>query len=121
MGKICINQLTVSAVIGDLPEERLRRQPLFIDLVLETDMRQAAESDKLADTVDYAAVEKITQEIAEKSSFAMLEALLGAIGSAVSALPGVIQCLVRIEKPGALRVARTIALEASFEKGRMLP
>ncbi len=47
--------LAVDCIIGDLPEERAREQRLVVDVALALDAA-AAESDMLADTVDYAAL-----------------------------------------------------------------
>jgi dihydroneopterin aldolase len=44
------------ASVGVLPEERSRRQPLELDLVLTATLAPAGASDALADTVDYGAV-----------------------------------------------------------------
>lgn len=57
--KLRLNGLTVDCVIGERPDERTREQTLLIDVDLEIPDR-AAETDALADTVDYATlVEKI--------------------------------------------------------------
>ncbi len=53
--KLKLNGLEVACIIGDLPEERERVQTLRIDVELEISDR-AAETDALADTVDYAAL-----------------------------------------------------------------
>lgn len=48
-----LNGLSVDCIIGDLPAERRAPQRLRVDLALEID-DAAAQSDRLADTVDYA-------------------------------------------------------------------
>ena len=60
--------LEVSCIIGDLPFERCHEQVLTIDVSLDLDLRKAALSDALSDTVDYAAlVEEIRSRLrAEK-------------------------------------------------------
>ena len=60
--------LEVSCIIGDLPAERRHEQVLTVDVSLSLDLRKAAESDALSDTVDYAAlVEEIRTRLrAEK-------------------------------------------------------
>lgn len=50
-----LNGLEVSCIIGERPEERVRKQTLVLDLVLEVD-DAVAESDRLADAADYAAL-----------------------------------------------------------------
>ena len=53
---ITLRDLRVAGVVGILPEERTRAQPLSIDLDIETDLTRAGMSDHLNDSVDYGAV-----------------------------------------------------------------
>ena len=53
--KLKLNGLAVDCIIGELPDERDRLQRLCIDVELEVSDR-VAETDDLADTVDYAAL-----------------------------------------------------------------
>lgn len=64
--KLYLKNLSVECIIGDLPRERVEKQILEIDLELDIPDK-AAETDDLADTVDYAA-------LAEKISGALVEA-----------------------------------------------
>ena len=50
-----LNGIEVDCVIGERPDERLRDQRLRVDVTLEIP-DDVAESDALADTVDYAAL-----------------------------------------------------------------
>jgi len=50
-----LNGIEVDCVIGELPDERDRLQRLLVDVELEIPSA-AAETDSLADTVDYAAL-----------------------------------------------------------------
>ena len=54
--RLVLKGIEVSCIIGDLPEEREREQTLLVDAELELDLAKAAESDNLADSVDYAAL-----------------------------------------------------------------
>ena len=53
--KLKLNGLAVDCVIGERPDERERLQRLCVDVELAIPDR-AAETDELADTVDYAAL-----------------------------------------------------------------
>ena len=53
--KLKLNGIEVACVIGERPDERVRDQVLCVDVELEIPDR-AAETDQLADTVDYAAL-----------------------------------------------------------------
>ena len=55
MTELSLNGLEVCCVIGDLPEERTRAQRLVVDATMAVDA-PAADTDELADTVDYAAL-----------------------------------------------------------------
>ena len=58
-----LNGIAVDCVIGERPDERGRLQRLSVDAELEVGAR-AAESDELADTVDYAALaERVRSEL----------------------------------------------------------
>ena len=53
--KLELNGIDVDCIIGERPDERTRTQCLRVDVVLAID-DTAAETDELADTVDYAAL-----------------------------------------------------------------
>ena len=53
---IQLRGLRLTAVIGLLPEERERAQPLELDLDIEVDLTAAGLSDDLTDSVDYGSV-----------------------------------------------------------------
>ena len=59
--KLELNGIDVECVIGERPEERVTPRRLRVDVGLEIPDR-AAETDELADTVDYA---KLTEQIRE--------------------------------------------------------
>src|SRR5690606_6040100 len=48
--------LQVVGICGALPEERVRAQPLEVDLDVEADLALAGGTDRLADTIDYGAL-----------------------------------------------------------------
>jgi dihydroneopterin aldolase len=77
--------LRVGAIVGVLPEERLRAQPLEIDLDLERELERAAVSDDLAATTNYAEVLRRVAALVDQSRFALLEGLASAIAEEVLA------------------------------------
>lgn len=79
MDTITIRDITMDCLIGDLDWERERRQPIRCDVTLGTDLRPAGTSDRLADTIDYAAVGKAVAEVMQGSRYYMVEALAEAI------------------------------------------
>lgn len=75
MDIIFIRELRVQTLIGVYPSEREARQTLALDLELGADIRPAAASDRLDDTLDYAAVARRIQEFAAASAFRLVETL----------------------------------------------
>lgn len=65
------------------------------------DLAEAARSDELAATVNYAEIEERIQALAAGSSFKLIEALAGAVGRLVLEYDAVRRAKVRIGKPGA--------------------
>jgi dihydroneopterin aldolase len=86
---------------GVAAEERAERQPMEIDLVVRLDLSRPAETDDLADTVNYSTLFELAREVVEQRSFHLLEALAGAIADAVLAAYPVDEVEVRVRKPKA--------------------
>ncbi|MBQ4106379.1 MAG: dihydroneopterin aldolase [Lentisphaeria bacterium] len=109
--RILIRDLATEAVIGTLPEERLAAQPLILNLEIVTDFRAAGASDDLLDAVDYSQIERTVDKLVRQSQYFLLESLGEAICRAILETPGVDSVTLRIDKPGAARIARTIGIE----------
>ena len=67
--------LRVMALCGALPEERVRAQPLELDVDIGADLAPAGHSDDLGDTVDYGEVCSAVCAVAEGEQFTLLEAM----------------------------------------------
>lgn len=102
--------LEVACVIGDLPEERDREQRLTVDVALSLDLSFAARSDRLRDTVDYAALAESIRAALKRSRFHMIEAAARCVSGVCLADPRVASVRVRIEKPGAVTGLRAAAV-----------
>jgi dihydroneopterin aldolase len=73
-------------LVGALPEERDRAQPLDLDLYLTVDLSAAGASDELADTVDYGAVCRAAAEGVADGWTRLLERLADRLAAAVLAV-----------------------------------
>ena len=110
--RIFVSGLEVYCIIGLQAWERQVKQKLHIDLTLETDTRQAAASDTVADALDYRAVSKRVQELVEGSSFQLVEALAERVAATVLAeFPRANALTVRVAKPGAVRFSESVGVE----------
>lgn len=106
---------------GVLPHEKVEAQPFEVDLVLTGDLSRAAESDRLDATVDYAALFDLVRAIVEGRSFDLIEALAGAIATAVLAAteaPVVEAVEVRVRKPEAPIAGEFKTVEAALVRHR---
>jgi 7,8-dihydroneopterin aldolase/epimerase/oxygenase len=77
--------LRITALVGALPEERERPQPLEIDLEILADLAAAGSSDRLDDTVDYGAVCDAVEKVFGDGHVALLETVAERIASSVLA------------------------------------
>ena len=111
MDKILISDLLVRCIIGVHDEERRERQDVLINLALSVDLSKAGTSDRLEDSVDYRAVNKQILSMAEGSQFHLVESLAQAVADICLENPLIKEVWVRVEKPGALRFARSVGVE----------
>ncbi len=109
--RVFFEGLHVRAVLGVNPEERDKRQDVLLDVELWTDIRPAAKSDDFADAVDYRALKKRILAFVETSSFHLVETLAERVAALCLEDARVARARVRVEKPGALRFARTVGVE----------
>jgi dihydroneopterin aldolase/D-erythro-7,8-dihydroneopterin triphosphate epimerase len=113
---IHIRDLHLRTVIGINPEERNIRQDLILNLTMFTDQRAATSADDFKLTVDYKGAKTAVIALVEKSSFGLIESLAAAVADLLLSIDGVLACRVTVDKPGALRFARSVAVEIFREK-----
>lgn len=111
MDRIFILELRARCILGDNDWEREKKQDIVLDLELETDTRPAAESDDLDDALDYRALKKDVLAYVEASDHRLVESLAEHVARICLKHQGCQGVRVRIEKPGALRFARTVGVE----------
>jgi FolB domain-containing protein len=115
LDRIHIVDLLVRCIIGTLPEEREKSQDVMINITLYADLHAACRSDRLDDTVDYSALKQRIVRMTEGSSFQLVETLAQAIADLCLAEARVRRVSVRVEKPTALRFARSVGVEIERE------
>lgn len=114
--KIRISDLKVRCIVGIYEEERREKQDIAIHITLYADLRQAGQTDRIEDTVNYKAIKKKVLNMAEGSSCHLIERLAQMVADICLEDERVERVEVCVEKPGALRFARTVAVE--IERGR---
>ncbi len=109
--KIYIRDLSVRCLIGINEDERIEKQDVIINVVLYTDLKKAGQSDRIEDAVNYKTVKKDILTLAEGSSYFLIEKLAEEIAGTCLGYTGIQKVSVMVDKPGALRYARSVAVE----------
>jgi dihydroneopterin aldolase len=116
MDTIFLNGLKLDAVIGLWDWEKRIKQTIEIDLEMAVDIRRAAETDNVEDTLNYKAVANGIKELVESTQFELVETLIERIASLIMTEFGVPWVRVRVNKPGAIRGSRDVGV--LIERGR---
>ncbi|MEX1247327.1 MAG: dihydroneopterin aldolase [Anaerolineales bacterium] len=116
MDKIIINDLLVRGIIGVNDWERQNPQAILINVEISADLSKAGKTDKLSDSINYRTVTKKIIARAEKAQRWTVESLAADIAAICLEEPGALIVRVRVEKPGALRFARSVGVEIERNK-----
>ena len=113
MDRIHIRDLRLRCIIGIDEHERREKQDVTLQVTLHADLREACRTDEFARTVDYRAVKKRIVKLVEGSRYLLVEALAEAVARTCLEDARVEGVDVQVEKPGALRFARTVVVDIS--------
>ena len=111
MDKIFLSALTVECIVGIWEWERRVKQTVIIDLEMAADIRKAAATDSIEDTIDYKKVAKRLLAFVGESQCQLVETLAERIAQVVVVEFGVEWVKVRLNKQGAIRGARDVGIE----------
>jgi dihydroneopterin aldolase/D-erythro-7,8-dihydroneopterin triphosphate epimerase len=116
MDRILIKDLLVRCIIGVSEEERREKQDVVINVALSADLLSAGKSDRFEDAIDYRTVKKRIITMVEGSRFHLAEALAERIADICLENEAVQQVQVTVEKPSALRFARSVGVEITRDR-----
>lgn len=116
MDIIFIRDLRINAVIGIYDWERAIRQTISLDLEMATDIRKAASSDHIDDTLNYKAVAKRVIAYVESSSFQLVETLAERVAELIREEFSVPWVRLTLNKGGAVRGAKGVGV--LIERGK---
>ena len=111
MDKVIIRDLLIRGIIGINPDERVKKQDILVNIVLFTDISRAAGTDDIDDAANYKDISKQIIDFIESSSFFLVERLVTEIARLILTDYPIGRVQVRVEKPGALRFARSVGIE----------
>ena len=105
-----LNDLRVDAVIGIYEWERRTRQRLILDIEIGVDIRAAAGTDSIEDTLNYKAVAKRVIGYVSDSRFQLVETLAEHVAGIIMREFNVPWCRLRLNKQGAVKGVRDVGV-----------
>ena len=108
--KIFLTALRTECIVGIWDWERKVKQTVVIDLEMACDIRKAALSDHIDDTVDYKNVSKRLLSFVGESQYQLVETLTENIARIVITEFDVPWVRVRLNKQGAIRNSRDVGI-----------
>lgn len=114
--KIFLQGLEIKCIIGIFDWERKTRQKVRIDLEFPADIRRAAKSDRIENTLDYKRIAKRTIDFVSKSRFYLIETLTEKLAALLLKEFRLNEIKVRVSKPGAIRGAENVGIEIIRKK-----
>jgi len=110
MDTIFINDLRIDTVVGIYDWERKIRQTVILDIEMATDIRAAAKTDDIQDTLNYKAIAKRLIEFVQASEFQLVETLVEECARIIREEFAVPWVRIKLNKTGAVRGARDVGV-----------
>ncbi|MGB6309254.1 MAG: dihydroneopterin aldolase [Steroidobacteraceae bacterium] len=117
MDKIFIHALKTEAIIGIFDWERQVKQTVIVDIEISADIRKAALSDSIEDTLNYKRVAKRVLSFVEESKFHLVETLAEHIAMLMLEEFSVAWVRISLSKPGAIRSSRDVGVVLERDRG----
>ena len=116
MDIIYLRDLRIDTIIGIYDWERRMKQTIILDVEMGTDIRQAANSDNIEDTLNYKEVAKRLFSFVGDSEFELVETLAERIAEIIMTEFNVPWCRLSLNKKGAVRGVRDVGV--IIERGK---
>lgn len=110
MDIIYLRDLRIDTIIGIYDWERRMKQTIIIDLEMATDIRKAANSDNIEDTLNYKDVAKRLMSYVGDSEFELVETLAEKIAEIILTEFKVPWLRLSLNKKGAVRGVRDVGV-----------
>jgi len=121
LDRILIKDLSVAGIIGINPEERVSPQEVLVNATLWVDTRPAARSDEIEDAANYRTISKAFIEHIGSGRPMLVERLAQELVDICFATePRVDEVEITVEKPGAVRHARSVGVTIRRTRRRVV-
>lgn len=122
MDSIIVEGLKVNTVVGCFNWERQIVQPLMLDLVINTSLIQAAHSDQLEDTLNYAEICEISAKIIQAAAPKLIEHAANLVLDALfSTFPTIESIKITIRKPAIIAEAQSVGIRLERQRNDFRP
>ena len=117
LDRILIKDLRIPGIIGINPEERVNEQEILVNAVLWADTSPAAATDEIDDAVNYRTITKALIAHIRQGKPMLVERLVQELVDICFDMePRIKRVEMTVEKPGALRYARSVGINISRER-----
>ncbi|AMW79164.1 dihydroneopterin aldolase [Acinetobacter sp. TGL-Y2] len=111
MDAIIIEGLKVETVVGCFDWERQIIQPLMLDLMINTDLEQASNSDVLADTLNYAEICEVSAKVIQDAQPELIEhAAKLVLNTLFTTFDAIESIMITIRKPAIIAQANSVGI-----------
>ena len=114
--RIYLRDLRTETIIGIYDWERKIRQTVSFDFEFPADVRRAAKTDRIEDTLNYKSVAKRVLAFVETSEYHLVETLAEEVARLILREFSVEWVRVTLNKPGAVRGSRDVGV--TIERSR---
>ena len=122
MDAIIIEGLKVETVIGCFNWERQIIQPLMLDMIIQTDLEQASNSDDLDHTLNYAEICEITAKVIQDAKPELIEhAAKLVINALFSTFHAIESINITIRKPAIIAQANSVGIRLERHRNDVRP
>jgi len=108
--KIFLQGLKVSCILGTLPRERKKKQPVVLDLAFPAPVRDPARTDDLRQALDYQKIAAGAAEFVSQSRFFLLETLAERLAEMLLRKFKLKLITLCVAKPNALHNAESVSV-----------
>jgi len=121
LDRVFVRDLLVRGIVGINPEERVNRQDVLVNVTLWADTRPAAASDQIEDATNYRTVAKAIIAYIENEQPYLVEKLAADLVRLSFETDERIHAVeLSVEKPGAIRFARSVGLTIYRERAEVM-
>ncbi|MFC2996566.1 dihydroneopterin aldolase [Acinetobacter sichuanensis] len=122
MDAIIIEGLKVDTVVGCFNWERQIIQPLMLDLTIHTSLQQAADSDELADTLNYAEICEISAQVIQEAAPKLIEHAAKLVLNALfTTFPAIESIIIVVRKPAIIPQANSVGIRLERHRNDFRP